>query len=121
MVNFLFNSISYYQFKSKGKTVICDNSYYVKLLVNVLDVMLVLLESQNIPHYNNIKEYLGVVFIIAYLMTFAYDWQGYTIQFSISSTGFIKFTKDNTLAVPFNAHIVSPSPVYVQMPVMSHH
>ncbi|KAL4460295.1 hypothetical protein ABPG74_000046 [Tetrahymena malaccensis] len=113
MINFLLNFISFVQFKCKNEMVINETSFYTKLLINMCDVVLLVLESKDIPNYNNIQEYLGVVFMCVYMGTFVIDWKGYYIEFNIQNPKLISLVREEPQLRHGYAYAQQPQIYYV--------
>ncbi|EAR99029.3 Frag1/DRAM/Sfk1 family protein (macronuclear) [Tetrahymena thermophila SB210] len=113
MVNFLLNFLSFVQFKCKNEMIINENSFYTKLLINMCDVVLLVLESKDIPNYDNIQEYLGVLFMCIYMGTFALDWKGYYIEFNIQNPKLISLVREEPQLRQEYAFVQQPQIYYV--------
>ncbi|KAL4507254.1 hypothetical protein ABPG72_002047 [Tetrahymena utriculariae] len=113
MINFLLNFITFVQFKCKNEMIINEHSFYTKLLINMCDVVLLILESKHIPNYNNIQEYLGVIFMCVYMGTFALDWKGYYIEFNIQNPKLISLVREDPQLKQGYVHAQQPQIYHV--------
>lgn len=74
IATFVLNFLNYVQLKCSKEAAIEDNSYYIKLAVNVLIGVLISQNNKGIENYVNIEEYSIVFLIMVYLCSFAIDW-----------------------------------------------